>query len=114
MAGHTEEELIYSIKEALRHKKSAFQRRIANGHKLRDLDITFNRLNQISELVVKENFGGIRERPKHKLGELYPKLEHCIIRAKSAIDCRLSPRMSKLHPWMVAFDLPMAQEVFNL
>ena len=114
MVEHTEEELIYSIKEALRHKKSAFQRRIANGHKLRDLDITFNRLNQISELAVKENFEGIRERPKHKLGELYPKLEHCIIRVNSPIDRRLSPRMSKFHPLMVVFDLPMARGVFNL
>ena len=114
MAEPTEEELIHSIKEALRHKKSAFQRRIGNSHKLRDLDITFNRLNQISELVVKGNFGGIRERPKHKLGELYPMLERCMIRAKSAIDRRLSPRMSKLHPWKVVFDLPMAREVLNL
>ena len=92
MAEPTEEELIYSIKEALRLKKSEFQRRIANAHKLRDLDITFNRLNQISELVVKGNFGGIRERPKQKLGELYPMLEHCMIRAKSAIDRQLSPK----------------------
>ena len=113
MAEPTEEELIHSIKEALRHKKSAFQRRIGNSHKLRDLDITFNRLNQISELAVKGNFGGIRERPKHKLGELYPMLERCMIRAKSAIDRRLSPRMSKLHPWMVVFDLPMARGVWK-
>ena len=114
MAEPTEKELIHSIKEALRHKKSAFQQRIGNSQKLRDLDITFNRLNQISELVVKGNFGGIRERPKHKLCELYPMLERCMIRAKSAIDRRLSPRMSKLHPWMVVVDLPMAREVFNL
>ena len=109
-----EEEIIFSIKEALRDKKSLFERRISNAHKLRDLNITFNRLNKIAELVVKGNFGGIRERPKHKLGELYPMLERCMIRAKSAIDRRLSPRMSKLHPWMVVFDLPMPQEVFNL
>ena len=41
-------------------------------------------------------------------------LQHCMIRAKSGIDRRLTPRMSKLHPWMVVFDLHMAQEVFNL
>lgn len=52
MAEPTEEELIYSIKEALRHKKSAFQQRIANAHKLRDLDITFNQLNQISKYLL--------------------------------------------------------------
>ena len=57
----TEGELVLSIKESLKHKKSAFQRIIWNAHKLRDLDITFNRLNQVAELVVKGNFGGIRE-----------------------------------------------------
>lgn len=110
----SEGELIFSIKEALKHEKSAFERRISNVHKLRDLDMTFHRLNQVAELVVKGNFGGIRERPKHKLGELYPMLQRCMIRAKSAIDRRLYPRMSKLHPWMVVFDLPMAREVFSL
>ena len=110
----TEEELIFSIKEALKHSKSEFERRISNGHKLRDLDIPFNRLNKVAELAVKGNFGAIRERPKYKLGELYPMLQRCMIWAKCAINRRLSPRMSKVHPWMVIFDLPMAQEVFNI
>ena len=110
----SEGELIFSIKEALKREKSAFERRISNVHKLGDLDLTFHHLNQVAELVVKGNFGGIRERPKHKLGELYPMLKRCMIRAKSAIDRRLYPRMSKLHPWMVVFDLPMAREVFSL
>ena len=61
----TEEELIFSIKEALKHSKSEFERRISNGHKSRDLDITFNRLNKVAELAVKGNFGAIRERPKY-------------------------------------------------
>ena len=74
------------------------QQRIANGHKLRDLDITFNRLNYVAELVVKGNFEGIRDRPKYKIAELYPMLQRCMIRAKCAIDRRLSQRMSKLHP----------------
>ena len=94
----------------LKHNKSAFERRISNVHKLRDLDITFNRLIQIAALFVKGNFGGIQDRPKHKLGELYPMLQRCMIRAKSAIDRRLSPRMSKLHPWRVVFDLSMARD----
>lgn len=109
-----EEELIFSIKEALTHSKSAFERRILSGHKSRDLDVTFNRLNKIAELAVKGNFGAIREQPKYKLGELYPMLQGCMIWAKCAIDRRLSPRMSKVHPWMVVFDLHMAQEVFNV
>lgn len=41
-------------------------------------------------------------------------LQRCMIRAKCAIDCRLSPRMSKVHLWMVVFDLPVAQQVFNI
>ena len=64
----TEEELIFSIKEALKHSKSEFERRISNGHKLRDLDITFNRLNKVElnneiepygyeQYVNRENFG---------------------------------------------------------
>ena len=36
-----------------------------------------------------------------------------MIQAKSAIDLWLLPIMSKLHLWMVVFDLPMAREVFN-
>ena len=37
-----------------------------------------------------------------------------MIRAKCGIDCRLSPRMSKVHLRMVVFDLPVAQQVFNI
>jgi len=55
----TEEELIFSLKEALKHSNSAFERRISNGRKSRDLDVTFNRLNKIAELAVKGNFGAI-------------------------------------------------------
>jgi len=35
--GPTKEELISSVKEALKHNKSAFDGRILNGYKLRDL-----------------------------------------------------------------------------
>ena len=117
MADHsepTEGELIISIKEALKREKSKFEPRISNAHKLRDLDSTFQDLNKLVESVVKAKFGGLRQRPKHSLGELYPMLQRSMIRAKTAIDRRLCLRMSKLHPWMVVFDLPMPQEVFNL
>lgn len=110
----TERELIISIKEALKREKSKFERRISNAYRLRDLDVTIKELNKLSEAVVKAKFGGIRERPKYCIGQLYPILERCMIRAKTAIYRRLSPRMSKLHPWMVCFELPMPQEVFDL
>lgn len=110
----TEGELIISIKEALKREKSKFERRISNAYKLRDLDKTFYELNQLAEAVVKAKFGGLRERPKYSVGELYPMLQRSMIRAKTAINRRLSSKMSKLHPWLVIFDLPMPQEVFNL
>ena len=110
----TEGELVISIKEALKHEKSKFERRISNAHKLKDLDNTFQELNQLAEVVVKAKFGALRKRPKYCIGELYPMLERNMIRVKTAIYRRLSSKMSKLHPWIVCFDLPMAQEVFNL
>ena len=53
-------------------------------------------------------------RPNHSISEQYPMLQRSMIRAKTAISRRLSSKMSKVHPWMVCFDLPMPQEVFNL
>ena len=63
---------------------------------------------------MKGKFGGLRERPKYSIGELYPMLQRSMIRAKTASFRRLSSKMSKVHPWMVCFDLPMPHEVFNL
>ena len=111
--GVTEGELIISIKEALKREKSKFERRISNAYKLKDLDDSFKELNKLAEAVVKGKFGGLRERPKYSIGELYPMLQRSMIRAKTAINRRLSLKMSKLHPWMVCFDLPMPEEVFN-
>ena len=37
-----------------------------------------------------------------------------MIKAKNGINRRLTSRMSKIHPWMICFDVPMPQEVFNL
>ena len=93
-----EGELINSIKEALKREKSKFQLRISNAYKLKDLDNTFQELNKLAEAVVKGKFGGLRERPKYSIGELYPMLQRCMIRAKTAIFRRLSSKMSKVHP----------------
>ena len=109
-----EGEQIFSIKEALKREKSKFKRRISNAYKLKDLDNTFQELNKLAEAVVKGKFGGLRERPKQSISELYPMLQRSMIRAKTAIFRRLSSKMSKVHPWMVCFNLPMPQEVFNL
>ena len=37
-----------------------------------------------------------------------------MVRAKTAIIRRLSPKMSVVHPWIVCFDLPTPHEVFDL
>ena len=41
-------------------------------------------------------------------------LERTTIRAKNGINRRITPRMSKIHPSMICFDVPMQQEVFSL
>ena len=110
----TEGELIASVKAALKREKSKFERRISNTYRLKDLNNTFVELNKLAEDVVKAKFGGLRERPKHSIDKLYPMLQRSMIRAKTTIYPRLSPKMSKLHPWLVYFDLPMPQEVFNV
>ena len=100
-----EGELIFSIKEALKREKSKFKRRISNAYKLKDLDNTFSELNKLAEVVVKGKCGGLRERPKQSIAELYPMLQRSMIRAKTAIFRCLSSKTSKVHPWMVCFDL---------
>ena len=37
-----------------------------------------------------------------------------MVRVKTAIIRRLSPKMSIVHPWMICFDLPMPHQVFDL
>ena len=41
-------------------------------------------------------------------------LQRSMVRAKTAIIRRLSPKMSIVHPWMVFLDLHMPHEVFDL
>lgn len=91
----TEGELIISKKKALKWEKSKFERWISDAYKLKD-----------------SKFGSLCERPKYSNGELYPMLQRSVIRTKTAINYCLSSKMSKLHQWMVFFDLPMPQEVF--
>lgn len=111
--GPTKEELISSVKGALKHNKSAFDGRISNGHKLRDLNPTSNRL-LLSYCSCERKVWRDSREIEIKIAELHPMLQHCMIQAKSAIDLWLLPRMTKLHLWMVVFDLPMAREDFNL
>ena len=88
----TEGELIISIKEALKREKSKFERRISNAYKLRDLDKTFYELNQLAEAVVKAKFGGLRERPKYSVGELYPMLQR--IQTETSLPVPLKYKLS--------------------
>ena len=41
-------------------------------------------------------------------------LERLMERANRAISRRLTPRMSKVPPWLICFEVAMPQEVFNL
>ena len=40
--------------------------------------------------------------------------QRSMVRVKTAIIRRLSPKMSIVHPWMICFDLPMPHQVFDL
>ena len=109
-----QEELFNGIKGALNRQKSEFERRISNVHKLKDIDETFNALDKVAEAVVKGKYGPLRYRHEHEISHVYPMLERTMIRAKNGINKRLTPRMSKIHPWMICFDVPMPQKVLNL
>ena len=50
----------------------------------------------------------------YEQGNLYPILERIMQRTNSAIHRRLTPRMSKIHPWIICCDVAMSREVFNL
>ena len=104
----------FPLKDALKRKKSKFQQRIWNAHTLKDLDKTFHELNKLAESVVKGTFDGLRECTNYyRIGEICPILQRSMVRAKTAIIRRLSPKMSIVHPWMACFDLPMPHEVFE-
>lgn len=109
-----QEEIINGIKGALNRQKSEFERRISNVHKLKDLDQTFKALEKVADAVVKGKYGPLRYRHEHEINHVYPMLERTMIRAKNGINRRLTSRMSKLHPWMICFDVPTPQEVFSL
>ena len=88
--------------------------KFSSGFKLKELDQTFRELNWLAENIVEGNLGPLRDRLKYKLAPIYPMLERIMIRMKNSINRRLSPRMSKLHPWEVCFDIAMPSEVFDL
>jgi len=108
------DELISGITGALYRQMSGFQRQISNVYKLKDLDETFKALEKVAKAVVKGKYGPLRYRHEHEIIHVYPMLERIMIRAKKGISRRLTPRMSKIHPWMICFDVPMPQEVFEL
>ena len=64
---------------------------------------------------MKGNFGGLRERTNYyRIDEICPMLQRSMVRTKTAIIRRRSPKMRTVHPWMVCFDLLMPHEVFDL
>ena len=75
-------------------------KRTLNSYNQRDLGRVFTELDRVIENVVK--------------GKLYPMLERSLERANRAINRRLTARMSKLHPWVICFEVAMPKEVFNL
>ena len=68
----------------------------------------------MSETVIKANFGTLSQRGKHDIIPAWPMLERCINRIQQSISRRLSTRMSKVHPWMVCFDVVLARELFDV
>ena len=108
------QEVINEGKRALGRQKSQFQRDISNGHKLIDLDRTFNELEKVSEAVLKRKFGPLRHRQKIEITSLYPMLQRIMVHAKNGINRRLTARKSNLHPWKIRFDIQMPQEAFDL
>ena len=81
---------------------------------MRDLDRIFQELGKLAEAVVKGKYGPLRDRCQHEISPLYPMLERTMIRAKKGIYRRLSPRMSKIHPWVICFDDPMPVFYINI
>lgn len=109
-----EQNVIDGIKRCLEREKSKLFVVTSNVHKLRDLSMVFNELNRLTEDVVKGKYGSIRDRHKHELANIYPMLERLMKRIHSAIMRRLSPRMSRLHLWLICFDVAMPQELFTV
>ena len=109
-----QDELINVITRALNRQKLEFKCRISNVHKFEDLAETFKELKKVAEAVGKGKYGPLCYQHEHKIGHVYPMLVRTMICAKNGIYRCLSPRMSKIRPWMICFDVLMAQEVFNL
>ena len=110
----TESEVINTIKKSLDSQKLSLITRTGNAHNRRDLSRTFLELNRTAEYVVKANYGQLQYRCEFEQARLFPMLERVLERAHRAILRRLSPRMSKLHPWLVCFDVSIPKEVFAL
>ena len=102
--------LFNGIKGALNRQASEFKCQISNVHKLKDLDEPFNALEKVAEAVVKGKYGPFRYGYEHEISHAYPLLEHTMIRAKNGNNRWLSPWMSKIHPGMICFDVPMTRK----
>ena len=108
------EEVVQSINSALERVKYDIFKKTDNGHTLGDISRTITKLQAVCESVVKSNYGSLRQRYKHELIPVYPLLQRQMISIKNSIVRRLKPRMSKVHPWMICFDVSMALEIFEI
>ena len=109
-----EDEVIGRIKSALDREKLKLMCETSNSHRSIDLSATFKELDRVVADVVKAKYGKLQYRHENEMAKIYPMLERIMDRVNRAIYRRLNPRMSKLHPWLVCFDVGMPRELFDL
>jgi len=114
MASLAKGELISCLQNALESGKHNFFRRTENIYQLEDISKTVKEMKMLVEFVVDANYGELSQRGKHDLIAAWPILERIMNWISKSILRRLSPRMSTVHPWMICFDVTMAQEVFDV
>ena len=114
LADPKENEVVDSIKSSLGRVKYNLSRKTLNNYNQHDLRRMFTELDRVIEDIVKAKYGSLQHRPKYEQGKLYPMLERSMERAHRTIYRRLTAQMSKLHPWLICFEVAMPQEVFNL
>lgn len=107
-------EVIITLKRSLEREESSLIQKTSNRYNLRDLSRTFSELDRVAEDVVRAKYGSLEHRHEFEQARLFPVLERVMEKTHRTIIQRLTPRMSKLYPWLVCFDVSMPQEVFNL
>ena len=102
-----DDELLSCIRSVLASVKSKSIGKTRNTYRLQDLSATFRELDRVVGNVVKAKYGRLQDRHKNEMANVYPILERIMERTNRGIFRRLTPRMSKLHPWVVLVDMGM-------